>query len=351
MHEYRIAVYPGDGIGIDVIAEGVKALKASAGRFGFLLKMTEYNWGHRYWRETGQVAPDDFLEILKPYDAIYLGAVGDPQNLPDHITLVPLIKLRQTFDQYVCLRPVQLLPGVTTPLCDKQPGQIDMMVVRENSEGEYIDAGGAFKVGRDDELSMQTAIHTRKGVERILRYSFELARKRRRHITMATKSNAMKYAMVMWDRILAEVAPDFPDVRFDKCHIDALSMNFVRQPEQYDVVVGSNLFGDILSDLGGAIVGSLGLAPSANIRPDRQYPSLFEPVHGSAPDIAGKGIANPIAAIRSAAMLLDFLGEPGAAQAVEAAVIANLAEGRVRTPDIGGRHTTSDVGDDIAARI
>ncbi len=351
MNEYRIAVYPGDGIGVDVIAEGVKVLNAAALRFGFKLHMTEYNWGHRYWRETGRVVPDDFLSILTPYDAIYLGAVGDPQHVPDHVTLVPLIRIRQAFDQYVCLRPVQLLPGVATPLAGRRPGEIDMMVVRENSEGEYIDAGGAFKVGTVDEVSMQTAMHTRKGVERILRYSFDLARRLRRHVTMATKSNAMKYAMVMWDRVLAEVAPDYPDVHFDKCHIDALSMNFVRWPEQYDVVVGSNLFGDILSDLGGAIVGSLGLAPSANIRPDRRYPSLFEPVHGSAPDIAGKGIANPIAAIRSAAMMLDFLGEAEAARQIDAAVYANLAEGIVRTPDIGGRHTTVDVGDDIASRL
>ena len=351
MNSYKIALYPGDGIGIDVVAEAVKSLRATERRFGLHLDLTEFNWGHRYWRETGQVAPDDYLDTLKAFDAIFLGAVGDPRNLPDHITLVPLIKLRQTFDQYVCLRPAQLLPGVATPLANKRPGDIDILVVRENSEGEYVDAGGFFKPMQDDEVALQTSIHTRKGVERILRFSFEQARKRRKHVTLATKSNAFKYGMVMWDRVLAQVAPDYPDVQCDKCHIDALCMNFVRQPEFYDVVVGSNLFGDILSDLGGAIVGSLGLAPSANINPERTFPSLFEPVHGSAPDIAGKGIANPVAAIRSAAMMLDWLGQPEAARAVESAVATNLAEGRIRTPDLGGRQTTIEVGDDIAARI
>jgi tartrate dehydrogenase/decarboxylase/D-malate dehydrogenase len=351
MHEYKLAIYPGDGIGIDVVREGVKSLRGAELRFGLRLHMTEFDWGHRYWQRTGKAAPDDYLDTLRLFDAVYLGALGDPRHVPDHITLVPLIKIRQTFDQYVCLRPAQLLPGVSTPLANKQPGDIDILVVRENSEGEYVDAGGLFKTGQADEVSLQTAIHTRKGVERILRYSFELARRRRGHLTMATKSNAWKYGMVMWDRVLSEVSKDYPDVRSDKYHIDALSMNFVRCPEVYDVVVGSNLFGDILSDLGGAIVGSLGLAPSANINPERKFPSLFEPVHGSAPDIAGKGIANPIAAIRSAAMMLDFLGEATAAQAIEAAVASNLAEGRVRTPDLGGRNSTVEVGDDIAARI
>lgn len=351
MKQYKIALYPGDGIGIDVVREGVKVLRAVERRFDLRLELTEFNWGHRYWQETGKTAPDDYLDTLRGFDAIFLGAVGDPQHVPDHITLVPLIKMRQAFDQYVCLRPAVLLPGVNTPLANKQPGDIDILVVRENSEGEYVDAGGLFKTGQEDEVSLQTAVYTRKGVERILRYSYELARKRRSHLTMATKSNAWKYGMVMWDRILSIVSTDYPDVRTDKCHIDALSMNFVRCPEAYDVVVGSNLFGDILSDLGGAIAGSLGLAPSANINPERKFPSLFEPVHGSAPDIAGKGIANPIAAIRSVAMMLDFLGQPGAAQTIESAVAANLAAGRVRTPDLGGNSTTVEVGDDIAARI
>jgi tartrate dehydrogenase/decarboxylase / D-malate dehydrogenase len=351
MNSYNIALYPGDGIGIEVVAEAVKVLTAVEARFGLRIVRTEFNWGHRYWQETGKIVPDDFLCTLQGFDAIFLGAVGDPMHLPDHITLVPLIKIRQTFDQYVCLRPAQLLPGVTTPLANKQPGDIDILVVRENSEGEYVDAGGFFKVEQDDEVSLQTAIHTRKGVERILRYSFELARKRRKHLTMANKSNAWKYGMVMWDRILSVVSPQYPDVRVDKCHIDALSMNFVRCPENYDVVVGSNLFGDILSDLGGAIAGSLGLAPSANINPERKFPSLFEPVHGSAPDIAGKGIANPVAAIRSVAMMLDFLGESDAARLIDIAVADNLAQSAIRTPDLGGHNSTTEVGDDICIRV
>jgi tartrate dehydrogenase/decarboxylase/D-malate dehydrogenase len=351
MKTYKIALYPGDGIGIDVVAEAVKVLRSVEKRFGFCMEMTEFDWGHRYWQRTGQVAPDDFLDTLRPFDAIFLGAIGDPAHLPDHITLVPLIKIRQSFDQYVCLRPAQLLPGVRTPLADRAPEDIDMLVVRENSEGEYVDAGGSYHAGHADEVSLQTAVHTRKGVERILRFSFELARKRRKHLTMATKSNAMKYGMVMWDSVLASVSRDYPDVQSDKCHIDALCMNFVLRPQRYDVVVGSNLFCDILSDLGGAIAGSLGLTPSANINPQRTYPSLFEPVHGSAPDIAGKNIANPVAAIRSAAMMLDFLGESAAAQCIETAVRDNLAAGTVRTPDLGGTNATVQVGDDIAARV
>ncbi len=352
MRVYRVALYPGDGIGVDVIREGVKALKALQDVCaGFRLEFVEFDWGSRYWRRTGRVAPDDYLDILRDFDVIYLGALGDPQNVPDHITLVPLIQMRQRFDQYVCLRPAVLLPGVSSPLANKKAGDIDMMVVRENSEGEYVNMGGHFKVGQPDEIAVQTAVHTRKGVERILRYSYHLARKRRKRLTMATKSNAQKYGMVMWDNILAEIAPEFPDVKTDKFHVDAMAMNLVRCPENYDVVVGSNLFGDILTDLGGAITGSLGLAPSANINPERRYPSLFEPVHGSAPDIAGKEIANPIAAIRSAAMMMDFLGESEAAALLDKAVVENLTAGAVRTPDIGGQATTVEVGDDIAARV
>lgn len=352
MRDYRIAVYAGDGIGIIVIDEALRVAHALEDVFGgFKLALTDFNWGSRYWRETGEIAPPDYIDILRDYEAILLGALGDPLHVPDHITLVPLIQMRQQFDQYVCLRPSTLLPGVQSPLVDKGPGEIDIMVVRENSEGEYVNMGGAFKVGQPEETTLQTALHTRKGVERILRYAFELARKRRKHLTLATKSNAQKYGMVMWDRILAEMASDYPDVATDKFHIDALCMNFVRWPERYDVVVGSNLFGDILSDIGGAIVGSLGLSPSANINPERINPSLFEPVHGSAPDIVGKGIANPIAAFRSVAMMLDFLGEADAAQRLDQVILDNLEAGAVRTPDIGGSATTTQVTDDIIARI
>lgn len=349
---YRIALYPGDGIGVDVTREAAKVLNAAASRFGFSLDIVEFPWGCDYASgHGGNVVPDNFLEILRGFDAIFLGAVGMPNVLPDHVTLVPLIRMRQEFEQYVCLRPAELLPGVKCPLAGKVPGDIDLAIVRENSEGEYTGTGGQFKAATPDQVSVQTAIHTRKGVERILRYGFELARTRRRRLAMATKSNALNYSMVMWDRVFSEVAAEYPDIESGKFHIDALCMHFVRCPERFDVVVGSNLFGDILSDLAGALVGSLGLAPSANINPERTYPSLFEPVHGSAPDIAGKGIANPIAAVRSAAMMLDFLGEHEASLAVDQAVKNSLLDGRVLTPDLGGTATTEDVGSDIAERV
>jgi tartrate dehydrogenase/decarboxylase/D-malate dehydrogenase len=352
MKHFRIAVYPGDGIGVDVTAEAVKALRAVEKRCGFRLDLTEVPWGCRWAAEHGgQVAPPDFLTVLKPFDAVFLGALGMPNLVPDHLSLIPLIRMRQAFDQYVCLRPAKLVAGATSPLAGRSPGDIDMMVVRENSEGEYTATGGSFRVGTPDEVSIQTAIHTRKGVERILRYGFDLARRRRLRLAMATKSNALNYSMVMWDRVLAAVAPDYPDVLAEKLHVDALAMLFVRTPERFDVVVASNLFGDILSDLAGALVGSLGLAPSANLNPERAYPSLFEPVHGSAPDIAGKGIANPMAAIRSAALLLEFLGQSDAAALLEKAVNAGIATGAVLTPDLGGNATTTAVGDDVAARI
>lgn len=351
METYRIALYPGDGIGPEVVGETVKVLDAAERRFGFRLDLTELNWGMTYWQETGRVVPEDFLEILRPFDAIFLGALGDPARLPDHITLAPLLRMRQHFDQYACVRPAKLLPGVTSPLAGKTVGDIDLIVVRENSEGEYVDAGGGLRRGSGNEVATQSAVHTTKGVRRILEYGFRLARQRRGSLTMATKSNALKHAMVLWDEVLAETVSLFPDVRAEKYHVDALAMYLVLCPERFDVVVASNLFGDILSDLAGAITGSLGLAPSANINPERTYPSLFEPVHGSALDIAGKGIANPIAAIRSAAMMLEFLGEAEAAAGIEKAVAANLAAGEVRTPDLGGSATTAEVGDDIARRL
>lgn len=347
MTTHKIALYPGDGIGRDVTIEAVRVMERST-RHGFGLDFTEFNWGHAYWRETGKVVPDDFLEQIRGFDAIFLGAVGDPEHLPDHITLVPLIRMRQAFDQYACVRPAKLLPGVQSPLRD---ARVDLVVVRENSEGEYVNVGGTLRKNRSGELVTQTSVHTRLGVTRILRYAFELARKRRHRLTMATKSNAWAYAMVLWDGILEELAPRYSDVEANKVHIDALTMQFVQHPERLDVVVGSNLFGDIMSDLAGAITGSIGLAPSANINPERKFPSLFEPVHGSAPDIAGKGVANPIGAIRSAAMMLDFVGETAAAKAIDEAVIDVLKDGKCRTPDLGGRATTSDVGKEIAERV
>jgi tartrate dehydrogenase/decarboxylase / D-malate dehydrogenase len=259
--------------------------------------------------------------------------------------------MRQAFEQYVGLRPAKLFPGVETPLANKRPGDIDLFLVRENSEGEYIKTGGKFKTGTADEISVQTAIHTRKGVTRILRYAFESARKRSGRLAMATKSNVLTYGMVMWDDIFECMCSEYPDVKAEKFHVDALVMHFVRTPERFDVVVASNLFGDILSDLAGALVGSLGLAASGCINPEHDYPSLFEPVHGSAPDIAGQGIANPLAAIRSAAMMLDFLGESAAAAKIERSIVDNLAEGGIKTPDLGGAFSTAQVGDDIVNRV
>ncbi len=348
MKNYKIAIYPGDGIGVDVTIETCKVLKELERGFDYEMTLTEFDWGHRYWLKHGTVAPGNFLDELSSYDAIFLGAVGDPENVPDHISLKPLIQMRQQFDQYACVRPAKLLPGISTPLGNRSCSDIDMVIIRENSEGEYVDAGGSFAAWSERGCTVQTAIHTRQGIERILRYGFQVAADRKGHLTLATKSNALKYSMVMWDNIFEEVRKDYPEIESDKCHVDALAMNFVCKPDFYDVIVASNLFGDILSDLGAAISGSLGLAPSANINPEKKYPSLFEPVHGSAPDIAGRGIANPVAAIRSAAMMLDFLGEKKSAAALEDAVSRTLADTSApRTPDIGGNATTSEMGDAI----
>lgn len=348
---HRIAIYPGDGIGIEVTSEALRVLDAARENIGgFSLELEELDWGVACHHRTGKVVPDDFLEILARFDAIFLGAVGMPMELPDHVTLSPLISIRQAFDQYACVRPAKLYPGVRCPLAGKEPEHVDLLVVRENSEGEYVNNGGRFKRGQPDEFALQTAIHTRRGIERVLRFGFEQARARRGKLTMVTKSNAQRYGFVLWDEVLEELTPDYSDIETDKQHVDAAAMNFVRCPERFDVVVGSNLFGDILTDLGGIISGGLGLAPSANINPERRHPSLFEPVHGSAPDIAGKGIANPVAAILSVAMMLEWLEEPSAAAAVRRATEAALASGE-GTPDLGGRWTTREMADCILAKI
>jgi tartrate dehydrogenase/decarboxylase/D-malate dehydrogenase len=296
----------------------------------------------------GRVAPDDYLDTLRRFDAMFLGAVGWPARLPDHITLAPLIRLRQTFDLYACVRPARTFPGVRGPLRNDAP--IDLVVVRENSEGEYVDNGGVIGAGTPGEIATQTAVHTRRGVERILRFSFDLARTRRRRLAMITKSNAQRYAYVLWDRVLAEISPQFPDVTVEKLHIDAATLELVRRPQSFDVVVGSNLFGDILSDLTGGITGSLGLNPSANLNPERRFPSLFEPVHGSAPDIAGRGMANPCAAVLSAAMMLDWLGEPDGGRVLRTAVERSLAAGHL-TADVGGALTTGEMTRAIVQQI
>ena len=349
MKTHRIALYPGDGIGPEVVDATVAVLAAveRAGS-GFRLAYERYDWGMAYYDQHGRVAPEDFLTTLGGFDAIFLGAVGWPARLPDHLTLSPLIRLRQAFDLYACVRPARTFPGVPGPLRNEAP--IDLVVVRENSEGEYIDNGGFLQPGTADEVAVQSAIHTRRGVERILRFSFALARTRRRKLTMITKSNAQRYAYVLWDRVLAELAPEYSDVAVDKLHIDAATLELVRRPQTFDVIVGSNLFGDILSDLTGGVTGSLGLNPSANLNPERRFPSLFEPVHGSAPDIAGKGIANPTGAILSAAMMLEWLGETGAAARVRSAMERALG-GRNLTPDVGGTQTTAQITEAVVKEI
>ena len=348
---FRIALYPGDGIGPEVIDEAVRVLRTIEQRDASLkFELTSLPWGVEHWRQHGKVAPDNLLDVLRPYDAILLGAVGWPAELPDYATLAPLVKIRQSFDQYACVRPAKLLPGVPCPLAGKGPKEVDFVVIRENSEGEYVDNGGRFHPGTPEEFATQTALHTRRGVERILRYGFEMARKRRSRLTMATKSNAQRFAYVLWDEILAELAPQFPDVQSERQHCDALLMNLVRWPERFDVIVASNLFGDLLTDLGGVLAGGLGLAPSTNTNPERRFPSMFEPVHGSAPDIAGKGIANPVAAILSTAMMLDHLGCNAAARKIEAATAAALSAGS-KTRDLGGTLSTKEMGTAIVEKL
>lgn len=346
---YKIAVYPGDGIGPEVIVQTVRVLERVQELDGtFKLDCTWLPWGGDYYRQHGRVMPENYLSVVREFDAILLGAVGDPERIPDHITLEPLVGIRQGFDQYACVRPCRLFRGVPSALA--KPGAIDLIVLRENAEGEYVRCGGRIRQGQAEEVALQAAIHTRRGVERILRFGFELALKRRKRLTLITKSNALKFSMVMWDDILAEVQKEFPQVAVDRQHADAAAMNLVRRPETFDVMVASNLFGDLLSDLAGAITGGLGLAPSANINPQRTFPSLFEPVHGSAPDIAGKGIANPTAAILSAAMMLEWLNCTAAANRIRTAVEATLASGE-GTPDLGGKLNTAQMAEKIMGAL
>ncbi len=344
MPTFKIAVIPGDGVGIEVVAEGQRVLEAAGRRERNLqLKFTAFGWGSAYYKKHGRMMPADALDTLRKFDAIYLGAIGDP-SIPDHITLHGLLfPIRREFDQYVNVRPAYLYAGAPTPLADKAPGSIDMLVIRENTEGEYADAGGRIYRGFPDEVAVQTNIFTRHGTERIIRFAFEQARSRRKHLTSITKSNALAHSMVFWDDVFRQVARDYPGVKTNSMLVDAACMNFVRRPEAFDVVVASNLFGDILTDLSAAVVGGMGLAPAANLNPTRKFPSMFEPVHGSAPDIAGKGVVNPIAAILTGGMLLDFLGARRAAVRIQKAVAAVLAEGTVRTPDLGGRSKTKEV--------
>jgi tartrate dehydrogenase/decarboxylase / D-malate dehydrogenase len=348
---YTIATIPGDGIGREVVPEGIRVLEAAGRRFGFSLGWQQFDWSCETYLKTGRMMPEDGLEQLRAFDAVYLGAVGH-RSVPDHVSLWGLlIPIRRSFHQYVNLRPVRLLPGIECPIKGFAPGQIDFCVVRENNEGEYSDVGGRIYSGTEEEFAVQQSIFTRRGCDRVMRFAFELAAARRRHVTSATKSNGIIFTMPFWDERFAAMAKRYPDVRTDQFHIDILTAHFVRHPDWFDVVVGSNLFGDILSDLGPAVVGSIGIAPSGNLNPERQFPSMFEPVHGSAPDIAGKGIANPIGQIWSGAMMLRHFQEATAADAIERAIESVLGGAGPRTPDIGGKARTGDLGEAIAAEV
>jgi tartrate dehydrogenase/decarboxylase/D-malate dehydrogenase len=353
MSKHKIAVIRGDGIGIEVVGEALKVLESAGAKHGIEWTFDEFPWSSGYYREHGQMMPDDGVETLRDYDAIFLGAVGAP-DIQDHITLNGLLlPIRRTFDQFVCERPSILFPGVTSPLSGKKPYDVDMLVIRENTEGEYSGMGGFMYEGQPGEVAVQTAAFTRRGTERIIRYAFEAARKRnkRKHLTSITKSNALGYSMVLWDRTFEEVAPDYPDVTTNSLLIDAACMDFIRKPESFDVVVASNLFGDILTDIGAVITGSMGLASSANFDPTRENPSMFEPTHGSAPDIAGQGLANPMAQILTGAMMVRHLGDEAAAAAIEESVKQVLEVGELLTPDLGGSASTEAVGDTIANNL
>ena len=361
MAQKRIAVVAGDGIGKEVMPEGLRVLDAVASRFEIDLQFDHFDFASwDYYERHGQMLPDDWREQIGGHDAIYFGAVGWPEKIPDHISLWgSLLLFRREFDQYVNLRPARLMPGIVAPVVrrdgsPREPGEIDMYIVRENTEGEYSSIGGRMFPGTEREIVMQETVMSRHGVDRVLRYAFELAQARpKKHLTSATKSNGIAITMPYWDERVAEMAAAYPEVTVDKFHIDILTAHFVQRPEFFDVVVASNLFGDILSDLGPACTGTIGIAPSANLNPDGRFPSLFEPVHGSAPDIAGKGVANPIGQIWSGAMMLEFLGYPAAHDAVLRAIEAALepGSGAPRTPDLGGTAGTADLGKAIAEAL
>ena len=347
---YRIAALAGDGIGKEVLPQGLKVLKAAAQAFNFAIEIEQFDWAScDYYASHGAMLPDDWKAILGGFDAIYFGAVGWPATVPDHVSLWgSLLKFRREFDQYINYRPVRLFEGVPSPLAGRKPGDIDYVVIRENTEGEYTALGGIMFEGTEREVVIQESVFSRRGSDRLLRYAFELARSReRKHVTVATKSNGIAVSMPWWDQRADAIASEFPDVVLDKQHIDILAARFVLQPGRFDVVAATNLFGDILSDLGPATTGTIGLAPSANLNPERLFPSLFEPVHGSAPDIYGKNIANPIAMIWSGALMLDFLGEKAAHDQIVAAIEQAL-RGGPRTPDMGGTASTQEVGEAIA---
>lgn len=348
---YKIAVIEGDGIGREVVPEGIRVLEAAGRRYDLSFSFRGFDWGCETFLKTGRMMPEDGLDQLRAFDAIYLGAVGYP-GVPDHVSLWGLlIPIRRSFQQYVNLRPARWMPGIGSPLKNFPPRKIDLCIIRENNEGEYSEVGGRLYRNTEAELVVQESIFTRQGCDRVMRYAFDLAQTRKSHVTSATKSNGIIHTMPFWDECFSRMAKTYPSVRTDQYHIDILSSHFVLHPEWFDVVVASNLFGDILSDLAAAVVGSIGLAPSANLNPERQFPSMFEPVHGSAPDIAGKGIANPIAQIWSGAMMLQHLGQTKAAQGIEHALETILSETDIRTPDLSGKATTREVGSAIAEAI
>jgi tartrate dehydrogenase/decarboxylase / D-malate dehydrogenase len=352
MASHRIAVIPGDGIGNEVVPEGIRVLEAAGRRFGISFTWDRFDWSCAHFQRHGRMMPEDGLATIRRHHAIFLGAVGFP-GVPDHVSLWGLlIPIRREFQQYVNLRPVRVLRGMTSPLAGRTAADIDFYVVRENNEGEYSEVGGRMFRGTEHEMAVQEAVFTRRGTDRILRYAFELARTRtKKHVTSATKSNGIVHTMPFWDERFAAVKADYPDIRADQYHVDILAAHFVQHPDWFDVVVGSNLFGDILSDLGPAVAGSIGIAPAANINPERDFPSMFEPVHGSAPDIAGQGVANPIGQIWSGAMMLDHLGHADAAAAVIAAIETALADPAARTRDLGGRASTAECGRIIAEAV
>jgi tartrate dehydrogenase/decarboxylase/D-malate dehydrogenase len=351
MKEHLIAVIPGDGIGREVIPEGVRVMEAAAARHGVRLAWKEFPWSCDWYKAHGRMCPDDAPDILRKFEAVYFGAVGNPAIVPDHVSAWGLlINFRRWFDLYVNLRPVRLFEGLPCPLAGRKPGDIDYVVVRENTEGEYGNVGGRVKEGTPDEAVMQQAIFTRKGVDRIMKYAFELARTRRKHVTSCTKSNGITITMPYWDERFAQMRKQFPDVQADQYHVDGLTIQLVLNPDRFDVIVASNLFGDIVSDLGPATAGTIGIAASGNINPERTAPSIFEPVHGSAPDIAGKNIANPIAAIWSGALMLEHLGLPQAAADIVRAIETVIVEGP-HTPDMKGRASTAEVGAAVAEAL
>ncbi len=353
MTTFTIAVIAGDGVGTEVIPQGKRVLEQIGRKYRVNFAFQDFDWGADHYFRWGRMMPAGAIDLLQPCDAIYLGAVGHPQ-IPDHTTLNGLLlPIRRAFDQYANVRPAYLYEGVPSPLAGRKGGEIDFVVVRENTEGEYAQVGGFLYQHQPEEVAIQTGVFTRRGIERVVRFAFELAVKRnkKKRVTSVTKSNAQGYSMVLWDRTFQEVASQFPDVETESLLVDAAAMNFVRRPQSFDVVVGSNLFCDILSDLAAAIIGSMGLAASANLDPQRRFPSMFEPVHGSAPDIAGKGVVNPLAAILTASMMLDHLQMTDAAREVERAVAAVLAEGRARPQDLGGQSATEEVTNAVLEKL